>query len=82
MLAIMHGGDHEATLGLVGKLLTTGTPSGINCRATAAGLTALMLAAHLGMPTIVQTLIEAGDADLLRGRIPHHDVGCSRRKLR
>ena len=60
MLAIMHGGDHEATLGLVGMLLTTGTPSGINCRATTAGLTALMLAAHLGMPTVVQTLIEAG----------------------
>lgn len=75
MLAIMHGGDHEATLDLVRWLLTTGTPSGINHRAATAGLTALMLAAHLSMPNVVQALIEAGadvETQCMRGETAWH----------
>jgi hypothetical protein len=75
MLAIMHGGDQYATLGLVNRLLATGTPSGINHRAATSGLTALMLAAHVGMPGVVRALLEAG-ADLetrcVRGETAWH----------
>ena len=74
MLAIMHGGDHEATLGLVGRLLTTGTPSGINYQA-ATGMSALMMAAHLAMPTVVRTLIKAGanvEAECMQGETAWH----------
>jgi len=59
MLAIMNGGDHAATLNVVIRLVAS-DGTAVNHQSATAGLTALMLAALLGMPAVVQALIEAG----------------------
>ena len=59
MLACMNGGDDKVTLEIVVTLLATGFGS-VEHQAAVTGLTALMLAAQLGMHTVVRALIEAG----------------------
>lgn len=62
MLATMNG-NSESVLSILQILLGTGSTaaaSGVNHRIATTGITALMLAAQLGLPLVVRLLLEAG----------------------